>query len=63
MTRGKKYIFYEDAPIRVSLLPTHFGDFLQKVKASAQESSHTTADLRIGSIMDLSRMRNIMVKG
>lgn len=45
MTRGKKYIFYEDAPIRVSLLPTHFGDFLQKVKAAAQENSHTTADL------------------
>ena len=44
-TQGKRYQFYEDAVFRVSFLPTHFGDFLQKVKAAAQENSHTTADL------------------
>ena len=45
MTRGKKYIFYEDATYRVSFLPMHFGDFLQIEKAAAQKNSHTTADL------------------
>ena len=45
MTRGKKYIFYEDAHYRVSFLPMHFGDFLQKEKAAAKDKSLTTADL------------------
>jgi len=42
-TRDKNSQFYKDALLCVSLLPKHFGDFLRKEKAAAQDKSHTTA--------------------
>jgi len=45
MSGDKNSQFYEDALHRVSFLPRHFGDFLQKEKAAAQDKSHTTANL------------------
>lgn len=45
MSRDKSSQFYEDALHRVSILPRHFGDFLQKEKAAARDEPLTTADL------------------
>jgi len=44
-TQGKRFQFHEDAGFRVSFLPMHFGDFLQKEKAAAKDKPLTTADL------------------
>ena len=45
ISRDKNSQFDEGALHRVSVLPRHFGDFLQKEKAAAQDKSHTTATL------------------
>ena len=44
-SRGRNSQFYEDVVLRVSFLPLHFSDFLEKEKAAAKEKPLTTADL------------------